>query len=146
MMESRPRDKRTFLFTWNPRKWQWDDLPQAVYEANVDGCHFGGWSCITTRNISPGDRAFLMRLGVPPKGIIGCGVVVSEPFESLHWNRERAKQRDKGHYVEIRFDILSELPILPEETLTSGALGEYNWFPRASGLHIPDDVADRLEK
>ena len=26
----------TILFTWNPSKWPWDDLPQAVAEANVD--------------------------------------------------------------------------------------------------------------
>lgn len=140
------RAERTFLFTWNPNKWEWRDLPQAVYEANVEGRYLYQWSCGTTRRIYPGDRVFLLRLGVSPKGIIGAGVVVSEPSEEIHWDPEKAEQRKTVYSVEILFDVLSYLPILGEITLASGVLGKYNWFPHASGTRIPNEVADKLEK
>lgn len=137
--------KNTFLFTWNPKKWKWEDLPQAVYEANAEGRYLGRWSCGATRNISPGDRAFLVRLGMPPKGIMGSGVVVSEPYEDVHWDTEKAEQGEMVHRVDILFDVLSDLPIISDEALASGALAAHNWFPQASGTRIPPDVADRLE-
>ena len=138
--------KNTFLFTWNPNKWKWEDLPQAVYEANAEGRYLGRWSCGVTRDITPGDRAFLMRLGEPPKGIMGSGIVVSEPFEDIHWDTERAAKGDKVDRVEILFDVLSDLPIIPEEILASGQLAEHNWFPQASATRIPPEVADQLER
>jgi 5-methylcytosine-specific restriction protein A len=136
---------KTFLFTWNPNKWQWDDLPQAVYEANAEGRYLDSWSCGATRHISPGDRAFLMRLGVPPKGMMGSGFIVSEPFEGLHWNDERAEHGDTVYRVEIMFDVLSDMPILDERDLASDVLAQHNWFPQASGTHIPETIAAHLE-
>jgi len=141
----RTRAKSTFLFTWNPNKWKWDDLPQAVYEANAEGRYLDRWSCGPTRNISPGDRVFLMRLGVPPKGIMGSGIVVSEPFEDVHWDKKKAEQGETVHRVEILFDVLSDLPIISDEALASGTLAEHNWFPQASGTRIPAVIAEQLE-
>lgn len=136
---------KTILFTWNPEKWQWDDLPQAVQEANVDGRHTDTWSCGVTRNISPGDRAFLMRLGLPPKGIIGSGIVVSSPKEGPHWDSDRATRGDKGYYVEIIFDVLSDIPVIGEDTLSSPPLQNHDWYPMASGTSIPENMAEKLE-
>lgn len=137
--------RRTFLFTWNPRKWVWDYLPQAVYEANAEGRYLDRWSCGVTRYISPGDRAFLMRLGVAPKGIMGSGIIVSEPFPYAHWDAKKAEKGDIAYRVEILFDVLCDLPVLDERILASGELAEYNWFPQASGPHIPSNIAEHLE-
>jgi 5-methylcytosine-specific restriction protein A len=136
---------KTFLFTWNPKKWSWDDLPQAVYDANAEGRYHNCWSCAAIRQVSVGDRAFLMRLGVAPKGLMGSGVIVSEPFEAPHWNPERARQGDTDYQVGIIFDALSDLPIMGEEQLTSGSLGKHHWFPQNSGTQIPEDIALELE-
>jgi 5-methylcytosine-specific restriction protein A len=141
----RKHKAKTFLFTWNPKKWLWDDLPQAVYDANAEGRYHNCWSCAAFRQVSVGDRAFLMRLGVAPKGLMGSGVVVSEPFEAPHWDPERARQGDTVYQVEIIFDVLGDLPILGEEQLTSGALGKHNWFPQNSGTQIPEDITLELE-
>jgi 5-methylcytosine-specific restriction enzyme A len=135
----------TFLFTWNPSNWEWSDISEAVYEANVEGKYLDRWSCGSTRKIFPGDRVFLMRLGVAPKGIIGSGVIVSEPFEDIHWNKERASKGDTAFYVNIIFDILSEEPILSEEDLSSNGLATHNWFPQASATHITHEIAEALE-
>lgn len=136
---------KTILFTWNPRKWPWDDLPQAVAAANVDGRHVDTWSCGVTRNIHIGDRAFLMRLGQSPKGIMGSGVVVSEPEEGEHWDPDRAAAGDTGYYVEILFDALSPTPILGEDVLSKPPFSAHNWYPMASGTFIPDEIARVLE-
>ena len=135
----------TILFTWNPRKWPWNDLPQAVAEANVDGRHVDTWSCGVTRHIQPGDRAFLMRLGIAPKGIMGSGVVLTEPKEGLHWDDERAAKGKTGFYVEILFDVLSATPIIGEKVLASSPFASHNWYPRASGTFISPHIAKILE-
>lgn len=139
------KEPKTFLFTWNPKNWQWDYLPQAVYETNAEGHYLDWWSCSAIRQISPGDRAFLMRLGEVPKGIMGSGMVVSDPFLGPHWDPEKAQRGELVYRVEILFDVLSDLPILNEGTLTSGALSKYNWFPQASGTRVPKEVANNLE-
>lgn len=140
-----PRSRKTLLFTWNPNKWEWLDLPIAIYELYVEGKYLGRWSCGATRDIMPGDRAFLMRLGIHPKGIIGSGFVVSQPFESPHYNPGKAQQGEKVHRVRIMFDVLSDIPILSQAVLSSDSLREHNWFPQASGTHIPDSIAAQLE-
>jgi 5-methylcytosine-specific restriction protein A len=135
----------SYLFTWNPKKWKWFDLSQAVYETNVEGFYRNVWTCGTTRKIEPGDRAFLMRLGVPPKGIMGSGEVVSHPYKHPHWDSERAKRGDLALGVDIDFDVLNETPILVENVLRNGELAGHNWFPQASGTMIPESIATKLE-
>ncbi|MFC1549608.1 HNH endonuclease, partial [Nitrospirota bacterium] len=143
--KEREQGYKTFLFAWNPNKWTWEDMPQAVYEANAEGKYLDKWSCSAFKQISPGDRAFLIRLGRNPKGIIGSGIVVSEPFLDTHWDAEKANKGNKVHRVEILFDMLSERPLLNEASLKSGALEKHNWFPQTSGTIIPDDIAKSLE-
>jgi 5-methylcytosine-specific restriction enzyme A len=135
----------TFLFIWNPKKWPWNDLPQAVYEANAEGRYVEDWSCAATRDISIGDRAFLMRLGVSPKGIMGSGIIISEPYEGLDWREERAKLGGTIYKINILFDVLSDLPILSEEELISPPFPKYDWCPPANARHIPKSIANLLE-
>ena len=92
-----------------------------------------------------GTELFSCVSGLEPKGIMGSGVVVSDPFLDLHWDEQRALQGDKVYRVEILFDVLGDLPILPMKELTSGSLAQYNWFPQASGTTIPEHIAAILE-
>ena len=85
-------------------------------------------------------------MGVPPKGIIGAGLVVSKPFLVPHYILERAERGDQVYTVRIRFDLLMEKPIITEEELMSNDLGQHNnWFPEGSGVTIPDRFANLLE-
>ncbi len=141
----RNENMNTILFTWNPHKWAWNDLPQAVAEANIEGRHVHRWSCGVTRRIAPGDRAFLMRLGLTPKGIMGSGVVVTPPKEKPHWDADRAANGDTALYVEILFDVLNATPIIGQKMLSSSALSSQNWYPQASGTLLAPDLASVLE-
>jgi len=135
----------TILFTWNPNKYKWQDLPQAIYEANAEGVHQRSWSCGVTKNIEPGDRAFLIRLGVPNRGIVGSGVILSVPYKAPHWDAEQAVKGKEVNRVDIAFDVISEAPILDEYFLSTGDFSKFDWYQQSSGVHVPEAFVQILE-
>jgi 5-methylcytosine-specific restriction protein A len=134
----------TYLFVWNPDKWNWTTLEQSIVQLADTGKVTEEWSCRSYKTIKPGDRAFLARVGVSPRGIIGSGIVTTPPFLSRHWNGE-----NKNIYrVIIQFDILlnaNEEPILTHDILKQGKLVSQNWTPQASGISIRPELVDELE-
>ena len=64
------------------------------------------WACGRTRAIEQGSRAFFMRLGVPPKGLIGAGYALTEPWEDIHWLADKAAAGVRTHYLKLRLDAL----------------------------------------
>ena len=64
---------KTFLFAWNPKKWDWTTLEQSIEEIKKTGKITDKWSVVSHKKIKPGDRVFLMRLGKEPKGIMASG-------------------------------------------------------------------------
>lgn len=133
-----------YLFTWNPNKWKWVDLPEAVYKVCTGENYYDYWSCGNTKKIKTGDRFLLMKLGSnQEKGIIGAGQVLSEPYLRLHWDQEKAKKGEMTLKTDIAFTALSERPIINETTLeTMPPLNEFNWFPQSSGVTIPEHVSE----
>ena len=63
----------TYVFAWNPRLWGWPALGRNRRTIESRGHVDIEWACGRTRAIEPGSRAFFVRLGVPPKGLIGAG-------------------------------------------------------------------------
>jgi 5-methylcytosine-specific restriction protein A len=76
----------TYLFVWNPNNWEWKDLDSMIETLNKTGVTSTQWSCASHKSIRLGDRAFLIRLGTQPKGILGSGYVSSMPFQASHWS------------------------------------------------------------
>ncbi len=101
------------------------------------------WSCGNTKKIIVGDTFFLIRLGVEPKGIIGCGYVSSAPYRVPHWDVEKAKQGLTSWLTDVLFTALSEPPIIPIEQLKA-RYPTYNWSAQVSGLSIPESIARKL--
>lgn len=134
----------TYLFAWNPNKWNWTDLKLDIENLDKSGSVVQKWSCVSYKQIKPGDRAFLVRLGVEPKGIMGSGTVVSEPFLSQHWSGE-----DKlVHRVLIEFDTLlnpESESLLSLGILEHGEMSNQEWTPQSSGISIKSDIIDKLE-
>jgi 5-methylcytosine-specific restriction protein A len=137
--------QNTYLFTWNPEKWNWAGLEQNIEELNNTGKVTLKWSCRSYKSIRPGDRAFLARVGSAPRGIFASGKVVSEPFLSQHWNGE-----DKDiPRVLIEFDILlnpDKEPILTIDNLEKGNLAKQTWTPQTSGISLRKEAIDELEE
>lgn len=136
----------TYLFVWNPSVWKWAHLEQSIEQLYKTGSYTEAWSCSSYKKVKPGDRAFLMRVGKSPKGIIGSATVISHPFYSeFRSGEDKAVPRMR---VILDFEILlnAEIePILTLDLLNQGKLSTQNWLPQASGISIKSEVVNELE-
>lgn len=137
--------ENSYLFVWNPNKWNWTDLEQNIEELQNTGKVTHKWSCKSHKSIRPGDRAFLVKVGSNPKGIFASGKIVSQPFLSQHWSGE---DKDVPRVL-IEFDVLlnpDKEPILKLDNLDGGNLPKQTWTPQSSGISIKPEVIDELEE
>ena len=136
----------TFLFAWNPNRWDWVDLKESIEHLETVGYVERRWSCGNSKSIKKGDRVFLIRLGKEPKGIMGSGYAKSSYYVAPHWDGTEGKTTN---YIDIEFDILinpEENTLFDKESLES--IDPYNaqqWFPQQSGISIKPDIIDALE-
>jgi hypothetical protein len=126
----------TFLLTWNPKAWKWDDFDECVAELVSEGTFQSRWSTGVTKRMVEGDRCFLMRLGAEHKGIIASGFFCSGTFWDDHWSGEEGRS---CLYANVEFDVLVSPfsdQILPLEILKS-KFPSFNWTPQASVNQSP---------
>ncbi|CAA9505370.1 MAG: ADP-ribosylglycohydrolase family protein [uncultured Rubrobacteraceae bacterium] len=136
----------TYLLTWNPNRWQWEDLREMADVVAEVGSVTISWSCGNTKKIEEGDRAFLLRQGVEPRGIIAPGTVVTLPYEAPHWDPDIS---EPALYVDVRLDALLDpeaQDILWREVLDEPHLSGMHWNAQSSGTTIPEPVADAPER
>lgn len=139
----------TYLMSWNPKRWTWHGLDQSIERIRADQHLNDRWSCGRNRSIQSGDRIFLIRLGLQPKGIIASGWAVSDVQQGKHWDRKLARQGKQALYVDIDLDVLlnpDTEDIFPRTELDKGSFAEMHWDTQASGVRIPDHVARELER
>ncbi len=139
----------TYLLTWNPNKWDWDDRKEDIQRQREKGYVDGRWSCGTNKRIRKGDRIFLLRQGREPRGLVASGTALGGVVEDFHWMESQADQGILARYVEVRFDIVLDAerePIFRRDWLGSGVYASVHWNTQVSGISIPDDVAQQLER
>lgn len=136
----------TFLFAWNPNKWDWIDLQDSIEHLETVGYVERRWSCGNSKSIKKDDRVFLIRLGKEPKGIMGSGYAKSSYYVAPHWDGTEGKI---ANYIDIGFDILinpEENTLFDKDTLESiDKNNVQQWFPQQSGISIKQEVVDALE-
>lgn len=136
----------TYLFTWNPNKWDWVDLKESIEHLETVGYVERRWSCGNSKSIKKGDRVFLIRLGKEPKGIMGSGYAKSSYYVAPHWDGTEGKV---ANYIDIEFDILinpENNPLFDKESLESIDLKKsQQWFPQQSGISIKSELVESLE-
>jgi len=135
----------TFLFAWNPKLWNWPDMPVDRRKIARKGFVDFQWACGRSRQIEPGSRAFMVRLGVPPKGIIGAGVTLTPPVSGPHWRADKIALGIPTMHLDIRWEALFETPLITFDELAVPPFSRFRWATRASGMRIPTHVADALE-
>ena len=142
---------KTWLLTWNPNRYAWDELnggfEDLLNQMNQVGHIFKRWSTGVNTSIKEGDRVFLIRLGVEPRGIVASGYAATDVFKSPHWELRRALKGDISKNIYVKFDKI----VRPQDTpLTMSVLKEisptYIWSSQASGIIIPDDIAKEMER
>lgn len=139
----------TYLLTWNPAKWPWDDLQECIREVRTTGHHLDRWGCGNNWKIVEGDRLFLIRQGQAPRGIVGSGWAMSKVFDDWHWEASKRAIGQRARYIQIDFDVLLDQEhevILPRSRLNEGVLARMRWDTRISGAIIPSEIAERLER
>jgi len=132
---------KAYLFGWNPIKFEWADLDDDIQKLTTTGTLTDNWSVISHKSIKPGDRAYVVRVGVEPKGIFASGIISSHAYPAFRQGR---------HYyrIEISFDVLlnpNKEQILTLDILKTGNLAAQNWTPQASGISIKPQLTDELE-
>ena len=138
----------TYLLTWSPRRWQWEELSKRIGEIRRKGFCITDWSCGNNKSIAKGDRLFLLRQGEEPRGIVGAGWAESESYEEIHWREEKARAGRTTRYVRVRWERLlnpERESIFPREWLNKGVLSNVNWNTQISGITIRPDAAEVLE-
>jgi len=132
---------KAYLFGWNPLKFAWADLDNDIKKLTETGHLEDNWSVISHKSIKPGDRAYIVRVGVEPKGIFASGTIAADAYPAF---------RNGRHYyrITVALDVLlnpHKEPILSLDILKTGNLAEQNWTPQASGISIKPQLVDELE-
>jgi 5-methylcytosine-specific restriction protein A len=135
----------TYLFAWNPVHWDWPELPRRIASLRRRGHVDIEWASGRIRAIEPGSRAFMVRLGVPPKGIIGAGHTLTAPTPGEHWVAAKARAGVPGLYLKLRLEVLREIPPVTFDDLARPPFSRFRWGIRQSGTSVPSSLADALE-
>jgi hypothetical protein len=132
---------KAYLFGWNPLKFEWADLDDDIKKlADTDKLE-DNWSVASHKTIQPGDRAYIVRVGVEPRGIFASGIIASEPYLAFRKGRHY-------HRINIAIDVLlnpDKQQILTLDILKTGNLAAQTWTPQASGISIRPELVDELE-
>lgn len=135
----------TYLLAWNPKKWRWGNLQDEIEATRRGDRTHDRWSCGNTSRIPAQSRFFLIRLGQPPRGIVGSGSIVSRPYVDAHWDPKEALKGKQCKFVEIEFDRLYDQPKIGFDILRRPPLDGFKWAIQMSGVCIQDPIARALE-
>ena len=135
----------TYLFAWNPSIWNWPELPKDIRQLHRRGHFDTEWNSGRVRNIEIGSRAFMVRVGVPPKGIFGAGHTLTAPVPTMHWRPEKAATGATQQRLTLRLEALHLLPLVTYDDLAVPPFARFRWGVRSSGVRIPSTLADKLE-
>lgn len=131
------------LGTWNPALWPWHDIGDMI-DATAQGRGVvTTWSVARRRyGIEPGDRFYLLKIGKQPRGIVGSGTILSEPYEAPHWDGTPGKTTK---LVDIEFDrVIDPDHVLPASDLSEQLTHTY-WKPASSGTTVHAADENRLD-
>lgn len=138
----------TYLLKWDATRWDWRNIREQSEAALHGQPVTRTWTCGNSRRIYPGDRAFILRVGREPRGIIAAGTVTRGSYDSPT-NEFQDGAHSKGALcIDVKFDSIVEPRQdagIPRAALGQGALAAFPWDSQASGSAIPDAVASALE-
>lgn len=137
--------RKTYLLTWNPKRYPWKSLKSNIASLDTHGRLRGNWSC-RTGQVKVGDRIFLLRQGEEPRGIVASGIATSEIYEGKHW--DKAQQERLTTYVHLEWDAIVDPKVdgtLSIIELTGKNLSSVHWGTQSSGIEIPPAAAADLE-
>lgn len=137
----------TYLLAWNPRRAPWKERTRLIRQLESGQPAVTSWGMMS-KSINPGDRVFLIRLGVPGRGIIASGSAVSGAYLTPHWDPEKRKKGKTSRCVDVQFSHLLDIgkfTPLSVHDLDESPFDEMHWSIQGSGIMIPAHIAIALE-
>lgn len=129
------------VLTWNPRRWSFGEDERADQKAQTESGRLTAqaWSVGRRRTVPECQRAFLLRQGDEPRGIVASGWTGFMPGDS-------DTDEEATSYVDVSWDyVVDEDEPLPTTTLIERVPG-VSWNSlRQSGTESPDSAVDALE-
>jgi 5-methylcytosine-specific restriction protein A len=121
-----------FLFAWNSNPDMFDNYEVYLRKLSKKGTCTVRWRC-NSKTIRSGDRIFLIKIGKHPKGIIGSGKAITDPY-------------DNGIDLELDMLLGPDDASLSIAVLQKGNLSKQNWTPQMNGISIKPEVVGELEE
>ena len=134
-------DERAWLITWNVDNWYWEKYNENCEIIRNGGSFIERWSC-TNGNPQIGDEVYLIKLGKPPRGLIGHGIVASKIYEDAHYDPIKAAKGKKVKFIDVKFDKLinyKQDTLVSQDELKSKC-SQQHWSPQNSGIEIKAEV------
>lgn len=79
------------VLTWNPQRWdfapgEYDSYVEQTQRVAPSAVRYSWSAGRRQHGVVIGERAFMLRQGADRRGIVGSGVVASEPYGAPHWD------------------------------------------------------------
>ncbi len=137
-----------YLFTWKTgERWPHENLRRFVDDFRSEGSAEVDWTCAAFRQIQPGDRAYLLKQGRPPRGIFGRGRVLGSPYE-----KQTVAPHTGRWLVDLRFDVEKgdvlcdpEVRLLVAEEQLLELAPKSQWQNQAAGISLEAEAARQLD-
>lgn len=136
----------TVILKWNPTFSSYSmfnylyDIVNLNFDEEVDN----NWSVWDYDKIDVGDRYFMVKLGAGATGIVGTGLISSEPYEAEDWSGKGRRMFYADFVPEMMLNP-DALPILSTTTLASRIPG-FEWDYGHSGLVLDQADGELLNK
>lgn len=143
---------KAWLFTWNPKKWSWaeglyslDELSKDIEQIGFSVCK---WTCGGTKSIQENDKIYIMRLGCEPKGIVACGTSLSNVFVGTSWKSSDKDIGKSTNRILVKFDRIynPNIGVLVDCNNLQEISSNYHWFSQSSGVSIPVEISEQLDR
>lgn len=139
--------KRTWLITWNPANWTWDDYEEWCVDTKKGITHEIGWTC-SSKQPAIGVELFLIKTGDKPRRVMVHGHVSKEAYEAPHYDPDKAAAGVTSNHIDVEFDWIQNYE--HESMLMQDDLKEkypqQQWSPMASEIEIKEPILTMLKE
>ena len=136
---------RVWLITWNVNNWNWENFDEICESTKAGKTFIRSWAC-TNSKPQIGEEVFLIKLGNPPRGLMGHGRVKRTQYEKEHYNPVQAAEGKRIKAIDVEFDRLVNYKYekyVSQEELNAKCSAQH-WSPQNSGIEIKQEVLPTL--